>query len=123
VKHKYVYIAGPYTGGDVAVNVRRAMEAGDAVEATGYVAHIPHLCHFRHLHREQPYSHWMKLDLAWLEKCDVLVRLPGESPGADNEVAYADKRGIPVLRITESERNDPDDLWVSLLADLPLRGM
>lgn len=115
---KYVYIAGPYTGGDVAVNVRRAMDAGDAVEAAGYVAHVPHLSHFRHLHYARPYEHWMRLDLAWLAKCDVLVRLPGESPGADREVVEANRLGVSVLVV-----GDHEDAWVERIARLPVRGM
>ena len=42
------------------------------------------------------YEQWMKLDLAWLDKCDALLRLPGESPGSDREVDAAKERGIPV---------------------------
>jgi hypothetical protein len=98
------------------VNVRRAMDAGDAVEAAGYVAHVPHLSHFRHLHNARPYEHWMRLDLAWLARCDVLVRLPGESPGADREVVEANRLGIPVLVVGE-------DAWVERLTKLPLRGV
>ena len=30
----------------------------------------------------------MALDLALLERCDGLVRLPGESPGADRELEH-----------------------------------
>jgi hypothetical protein len=34
--------------------------------------------------------------MAWLAKCDCLLRLPGESKGADNEVFWAKKLGMPV---------------------------
>jgi hypothetical protein len=94
------------------------MDAADAVEAAGYIAHVPHLCHFRHLFNPRSYEHWMKLDLAWLAKCDVLVRLPGESPGADREVVEANRLGIPVLVVGEHE-----DGWVQRIATLPLRGL
>lgn len=104
---KYVYIAGPYTQGDVAVNVRNAMGAADAVEAVGYAAYVPHLCHFRHLHYPQPYEYWMQQSLSWLAKCDALVLLPGPSAGGAREVVEAVRLGIPVLVVGEHE-----DEWV-----------
>jgi hypothetical protein len=44
------------------------------------------------------FEDWMGLDLAWVEAADALIRLPGESVGADQEVALARKLGIPVFR-------------------------
>jgi hypothetical protein len=31
-----------------------------------------------------------------LEHCDAVLRLPGESTGADQDVAIAEQRGLPV---------------------------
>ena len=31
-----------------------------------------------------------------IERCDAILRLPGESKGADNDVRLAHERGIPV---------------------------
>jgi hypothetical protein len=36
-----------------------------------------------------------------LEFCDAVLRLPGESSGADNDVRMAKARGIPVYRSCE----------------------
>lgn len=36
-------------------------------------------------------------DLAWLERCDALLRVPGPSAGADREVAHARERGLPTF--------------------------
>lgn len=36
-----------------------------------------------------------------MEKCDALLRLPGESAGADLEAAQAGGLGIPVFRSVE----------------------
>lgn len=95
---KRVYIAGPYTKGDVAVNVRNAMEAGTRVIEAGHSPFIPHLYHFVHMQQPQVYTVWTNLDLAWVEACHALYRLPGESAGADDEVDYALKLGIPVFK-------------------------
>lgn len=93
---KYVYISGPYTNGDQAANVRAAIEAANALLDAGYIPYCPHLSHFHHMLFPHDYETWMQLDLAWLEKCDALVRLDGYSPGADREVEHALALGIPV---------------------------
>lgn len=91
-----VYIAGPYTKGDVAINVRDAIIAGDTVYKAGHHPFIPHLTHFWHMVCPGPYEQWIAIDLEWLPDCQALIRLPGASSGADNEVNAAVKLGIPV---------------------------
>ena len=92
-----VYVAGPYTKGDVAQNVRTAIMTADFLLKQGHVPFLPHLTHFWHLVVPGPYEQWINLDLAWLPFCQVLVRIPGESSGADAEVAEAHRLGIPVF--------------------------
>ena len=96
-----VFVSGPYTKGDVAANVRAAIEAAAQLTDTGYIVYLPHLTHFWHLVSPRPYEDWIKLDLAWLKLCDAVVRLPGESPGADREETEADTLGIPVYDWSE----------------------
>lgn len=93
-----VYIAGPYTLGDVAVNVRTAIEAGQRVLDAGHSPYIPHLTHFWHLLFPAPAQQWYDHDLIWLRQCEAMIRLPGESKGADQEEAQAEFLGIPVYR-------------------------
>jgi hypothetical protein len=92
-----VYVAGPYTKGDVALNVRAAIEAGDRLLKAGHAPYIPHLTHFWHLVCPGPYEQWTLFDLAYLGVCDAVVRIPGESRGADAEVMYAVGRHIPIF--------------------------
>lgn len=92
-----VYVAGPYTQGDVAANVRNAILAGDALLEAGHAPYIPHLSHFQHLLCPREYEVWMRLDFVWLRACEALVRLPGTSAGADREVAEARRLGLPVF--------------------------
>lgn len=101
-----VYVAGPYTGGDVAWNVARAMDVADQLLSAGLAPFCPHLSHFLHLHHPHGYETWMALDMAWLAACDVLVRLPGDSPGADREVAEAEQLGIPVVLLPDLAGDD-----------------
>lgn len=99
---KRVYVAGPYTQGDVAVNVRAAMCAGTMILDLGHAPYIPHLMHFVHMIYPKPYEVWMKLDAHWINYCDAMLRLPGESVGADREVGFAKALGIPVFESIEA---------------------
>ena len=83
---KYIYVAGPYTKGDVAVNTRQAILAGETLIANGFVPFVPHLSHFWHFVCPHPADYWYQYDLEWLKQCDALLLLPGESNGAQNEV-------------------------------------
>jgi hypothetical protein len=92
-----VYVMGPYTQGEVGTNVARAIEAADRLFKLGYYPYLPHLTHFWHLHLQHEYEDWIRLDTSWLMKCDVALRLPGESPGADSEEAMCKRFNIQVF--------------------------
>jgi uncharacterized protein DUF4406 len=86
-----VYIAGPITKGDQFLNLRRALEVATDIRAKGHIPFIPHLTCIWHMIFPSDYEDWLMFDFAWIEVCDALFRMPGESPGADREVAYATK--------------------------------
>lgn len=111
-----VYIAGPYTQGDVAQNVRAAVMAADRIASLGGVPFCPHLTHLWHIISPHAYEFWLRQDLAWLAACDALVRLPGPSAGADGEVAAARWRGLPVFEaavsLTTGRPTDDYATWI-----------
>ncbi|MBF4566480.1 DUF4406 domain-containing protein [Plantibacter sp. VKM Ac-2876] len=101
-----ILIAGPYrsgTGGDpdaIARNLERLEAAAAPIYALGHVPMI---------------GEWVALPILrgidtasgdgdvmyetarrLLQHCDAVLRLPGESSGADTDVAIARERGIPV---------------------------
>lgn len=92
---KIIYVSAPYTN-DPEKNVRRALEAADILCELGYIPFIPHLYHYWHSLSPKSYEQWMELGGAFLERCDVILRLDGESVGADEEVEYALALGKPV---------------------------
>lgn len=96
-----VYVAGPYTKPDPGHNVYNACKAADELLALGFLPFIPHLSHLWHLISPKPYEVWMDQDLGWLNRCDALLRIPGESPGADCEVEFATSLGIPCFQSVE----------------------
>ena len=92
-----IYVAGPYTKGDVAINVRNAYEAANRLADLGFAPFVPHATHFWHMLFPRPYEFWLDLDNEFLPCCGALLRLPGESSGADKEVELARKLGLPIF--------------------------
>lgn len=92
-----VYIAGPYSS-DPVENTKRAVLFGAHIRDKYNVrTFVPHFSHFEEQLAPKPYERWLEIDLDWLPLCDVLFRMPGESSGADAEVAAASLAGIPVV--------------------------
>ena len=92
-----VYVAGPYSNGDVAINVRNAIEIGMRIFDTGHYSVIPHLTHFAHMLFPRDYEEWLDIDSRIIPKCDILLRIPGKSSGADKEVELAQSLNIPIF--------------------------
>lgn len=97
-----VYIASPYTVGDVGVNVKRQIDTAHELLDKGFSPYAPLLAHFLHIARPRAYDEWVLLDDEWLEVCDAVLRLPGESKGADREVALAKELSIPIFTTIEA---------------------
>lgn len=97
MKKLKVYIASPYTIGDSAVNVKRQIDAFDELLTRGFIPFAPLMSHFQHMVYPRNYEEWMEWDFEWVEACDCLLRLSGESLGADREIEHAKKHGIPVF--------------------------
>ena len=103
----YVYVAGAITKGDQFINVREAILVGERIRARGHAVFIPHLTFIWHIMSPVGYEDWMTYDFAWLRRCDILVRLPGESLGADREVALAKEFNMPVFLGLNEFMNSP----------------
>jgi hypothetical protein len=82
-----------------ATNVRRGVRAGLELMKAGLNVFSPHLSWFADLFDDNPpnYERWISLDFDILSRCDALLRIPGESPGADREVDFAMSHNIPVF--------------------------
>ncbi|MBP3976810.1 DUF4406 domain-containing protein [Microbacterium sp. BLY] len=107
-----ILIAGPYrsgTGGDPALIARNLATLEEAAGPIFRLGHVPMI------------GEWVALpvlrtlddggaadgDVMYetahrlLQHCDAVLRLPGESAGADQDVAIARERGLPVYRSVE----------------------
>ena len=95
---KRIYIAGPMSKGWFGDHMRAAIDAADKLRDVGCAPFIPHLCFFWDLMGHgHTYEQWMAYDFEWLKQCDAVLRLPGESSGADREIVYAKTLSIPVF--------------------------
>ncbi|MYT72511.1 MULTISPECIES: DUF4406 domain-containing protein [unclassified Streptomyces] len=105
-----VLIAGPYrsgTGGDpraMAANLARLEEAAWPVFAAGHLPMIGEWVALPVLRSAgagptDPLADQVLYPTAerLLARCDAVLRLPGESAGADQDVAIARRRGLPVF--------------------------
>jgi uncharacterized protein DUF4406 len=92
-----VYVAGPYTANPERCTAE-AIKVGDLLLDLGYAPFVPHLSYYWDVqHTKRHYEEWMRLDLAWVARADVIFRMPGDSPGADRELALAKELGIPIV--------------------------
>jgi len=105
-----VYVAGPYTRPDPVENTHNTIKIADKLCELGYVPFIPHLTMLWHAVSPKAYQFWLDYDMHWLRKCDVLLRRPGDSSGADKEVVEAMLRGIPVVYSIDELESKRDEL-------------
>lgn len=98
-----IYIAAPYSKGVPDEIMVRVIDAAEQLAAAGYVPFIPHTLTFMWALRYQhPVDFWYAFDLHWLDACDAVLRLPGESRGADAEARHAADRGMHVYTSIET---------------------
>ena len=94
----YVYVAGPISKGDVFANIRLGIDTGAELRKLGFAPFVPHYDYPAYMWRNDVWDYETVLanDFDWIMKCDAILRLPGESAGADREVAFANEQKIPV---------------------------
>ena len=92
-----IYIAGPIGKVNRLPNCINAIKVADQVMAMGLCPWVPHLDYWWNEISPKSYEEWLAWDFKWIEVCDAILRIPGESPGADREIDYAKKCGKPIF--------------------------
>jgi hypothetical protein len=116
-----VYVAGPYRDprGEYYVgrNIRAAADIAVELWRMGYAVLTPHL-NTAFFGGAAPDEVWLKGDLVMLERCDLVVLVPGwhTSSGTRAEVNRAHECGIPVF---EWPHMDVADRFVARLPEMP----
>lgn len=96
-----VYLAGPISS-DPLGHTHEAIGIADNLLAKGFVPFVPHLSVLWQMIKPKQHAEWLEMDFEILRRCDALLRIPGESIGADMEVVFAKENGIPVMWTIES---------------------
>lgn len=91
-----IYVAGPISIGNVMEHTKAAIHAADRLMKAGHSPFVPQLSVFWQIVSGHEYERWLEYDHEWIKVCDALIRLPGESKGADREIVWARELGIPV---------------------------
>ena len=95
-----IYVAGPLSNGDEAMNIRAAIDVAEKIIELGGIPFVPHLTWFWHFYSPRlfTYRFWVEVfDFAWLDTCHAMYRIAGESHGSDLEEAHCKECGIPVF--------------------------
>lgn len=95
-----IYIAGPYSS-DPYKGIVTAVKVAEELFNAGFTPFVPHLCHLWGILYKHSPEEWLSYGKEWLWLCDALVRIDGDSEGADVEVHQATEIGIPVFRTVE----------------------
>ena len=93
-----VDVAGPISA-DPYGCVRQAVDAFDVLRGMGCTPILPQLTVLAEMVQHRTYEEWLAYDLELIARCDALVRLPGDSPGADREVAHARELWVRVFHL------------------------
>jgi hypothetical protein len=109
----FVYVAGPVSK-DPFGCVRKAAPVFEDLLHLGCTPFLPQLSILQEMIAPLPYETWLEYDFDIIrDQADAVIRLPGESPGADREVALAHKLFLPVFQWPEDR-----DTFINFLACL-----
>ncbi len=114
MSRRMVYLAGPISRGDLAHNINQANAAFRALADAGFAPLCPQWSCFSGGALVAPtsgevyamasatgngmsHAAWLAVDLVFVERSDAVLRLPGDSTGADMETAHARRCGVPVF--------------------------
>lgn len=115
---RLIYIAGPLTKGNMANNINQATDAFLALVRAGFAPICPHWSAFSTRARYDAdldmtfavasangcglaHSEWLAVDFALVTAAECVLRLRGESLGAEMETKLARACGKPVFNTVE----------------------
>lgn len=91
-----IYLACPMTTGGFTHNTRRCLEVADRLFIKGYSPIPPVLTWYWDVVSPKSHEDWLCYDFGIIGVCDGILRISGDSEGADMEMDFAARNGIPV---------------------------
>lgn len=98
-----IYLSGPITKPDPNANANAAIRIADALVEAGFTPIVPQLSVLWQTVQPHDWQWWIDYDLRIVESCDLIVRIPGESRGADFEMSHAYKLGKSHLYLDSTD--------------------
>ncbi len=107
---KHIYVAGPMSWGNQITNLLKGIDVADELLEAGEIPYLPHTSIFWAMINRQRWEHadWLNYDKYWVTTAKALIRIPGKSRGADQEVRWARRHSIPVYSTVEAYLNVRD---------------
>lgn len=91
-----VYVAGPITSNPFGC-VRESVPVFLELREMGLVPFMPQWSVLPEMIEKIDYEVWLEHDFDIIRHCQAIVRLPGDSPGADREGMFGAELGIPIF--------------------------
>jgi len=96
-----IYVAGYYSA-NPAHGTREACDAFEKLLSYDVVPLVPHMSLLLDTVHPHDADFWYEYDLALLARCDAMFVIPNsdltrESTGVQNEIAFCEAHGIPVV--------------------------
>lgn len=98
---KRIYLSGPISLGPKGHNLGQFLDVHEKLMHAGYAPLNPGLTMLLPFQADVRHAEWLASDLPWVEVSDAVLRLPGDSRGADQECAHAARCGIPIYHSFE----------------------
>lgn len=102
---RVIYTAGPITHGDPIRNYRQGENAHRELMKAGFSVICPQLTMLLAHAKQFSHREWIDTCRPVVQRVDAVLRLPGFSPGSDEEEAIAREAGVPVFYDMESLRS------------------
>ena len=97
MRRTVVYLATPMSLGPYTDNMRNCIKVADELIIKGYSPIVPVLTWQWDVISPKTHEDWLQYDFGLVGVSDCLLRLKGDSRGADMEMDYAVRNGIVVF--------------------------
>lgn len=92
-----VFIASPYSG-NIKKNLTFQKKIASDLLDMGYIPlALALMTHEIDSYKSRPYNEWLDITKSYISKSDILLRIGGDSSGADEEKFLAKKLNIPIV--------------------------
>lgn len=97
MRRAVIYLACPMTIGGFDFNTRKCLEIADRLMVKGYCPIPPVLSFLWGVYSPKSHEDWLQHDFSLIRVSDGVLRIKGDSEGADREMDFAVRHDVPVF--------------------------